>query len=455
MSGARDISGKVAFSPRVLQQIDKENIQTSSAFRGRTPDTRRKLGAIKLFTDETSTVSTSTPRTPASSYLGDAINQAEAQIARYKEERRQAIVALSQESDKVLDLKAAAASTNERYTALLKNHEEANKELALLRTQLASGNSGNSGSVERLKMAVESLEASNELLREERGSLAARLAKREAACATMKDELTAMARQDKKLHEELELAQEELKKAAETVKERDRALAETGGQDFAEWKIQKAALEAQVQELEQQFTAAGHRCASVVAERAVMVEESARQAREHEIIVAELQDELRSLHRRTSADLGDWQRRHREAIAARKAVEGQLERMLAAGKSISAISDQQAALERSLKEACDLLYHTVQAEVPRKGAADKGIEVAQEDEVGPAAAERAVEGILEHVLGRVFEASHTNVEDKKPERNDEEAREREAEHELRRDALTTLGRAFDQLTEEMVRMTGC
>lgn len=450
MSAARGTPAKPLASPGVLREIDKENVQSSNTIGSRTPDTRRKFRAVKLFHNETGAINGASPNTPTPLQLGDAFSQAEAQVAKYKEERRQAVAALRQRNDRILDLKATAASTNERYTALLKSHEEANKELAVLRSQLANSSNSNSGNIDRLKLAVESLETSNEHLREERGSLAARLAKREAAFASIKDELATTNQREKNLREELTAVRADFEASARRAEEKIEAVNEVGGQDKTEWKKQKAALEAQVKELEEQVAVAGRRCASIVAERAALAEESGRQARDNETTIAELQQELDSLQRRTSADLGDWQRRHREAVAARKAIESQLECLLAAGKDIAAVGEKQAAVEVSLREACNLLSERLQNGSSPDIAVHDQAQHTRASDAAIASPKRVVEGILEHVLGRVFEITRQAEDDGEERLSEDEMKEREAEHELRREALITLGGTLERLTEEMV-----
>lgn len=172
-----------------------------------------------------------------------------------------------------------------------------------------------------------------------------------------------------------------------------------------------------------------------------------RQSRERDMIVAGLQEELHVMHRRTSADLGDWQRRHLEAVTARKAVEGQLEHLVSAGKSIALVGERQSALEASLQEACRLLSVALDAQLSGERV---GVMQHREEaggRIGVLAPERVVEGVIEHVLGRVFEASSRSESD---EIGEEERQEREAEHQLRREALAALGDTLETLTAEMV-----
>lgn len=487
MPRSRDTAGGGFLSPGVLQEIGKENVQAHNngnsalqAMRGKTPtkDVRRKLGVVKLFQDDDNamgvTASASSSKTPGSSQKkqqqwpqqqqqllqqqrSDALSRAEAQTTK-------AMAALKQRNDRVKDLKAVVASANERHMTLLKRHKEVEQENTLIRTQLAasssssaaSGGVGTAGNIERLKAENERLETSNGLLREERGSLTTRLSKREAAYVALKDDLAASSLREESLREEVDQLRAELESTSLQASEGEEqtlaaqasaATTSSGGKGNAEWTLQKAALDAQVQELEEQSAAAGRRCASVAAERAVLTEESARRAREHDATVTSLQEELQSLHRRTSADIGDWQRRHREAVAARNAVAEQLERLLGAGKSIATVTQRQAALEESLKEACNLLSTVLDAAVSTGGG--KNEDNPDGEIPGVASAGRVAEGILEHVLGRVFEA--TGEEGKARAAEDEGAKEREAEHELRREALAALGETLEKLTGEMVR----
>lgn len=435
MSGARDTGRGALFSQDVLRQLDKENVNTTNvpAGLGRTPDRRRgKANAgFKVFQAEgdESRPSTFKKDRPPSQLEAD-LSLAKSEAAKYKEEFRLAQRALDGRNERVRDLKSTTASTNLRYTALLKSHEEVNKEVGLLRTQLVNGGGGD-GNVERLKARIENLETNNELLREERSSLETRLAKREAAMANTKADLAAAAQRESALCAEAKGLREELDEALRDATARADAqnqVASGTGAGQAQWALEKASLDAQIGELEAQLSASGHRCASAAAERAVLAEEATRRENEHNSAVAALQDELRSLHRRTSADLGDWQRRHREAVGARKAVEGQLERLVGASKSVALVSEKQAALEASLQEACGLLSKAVLAE----SAGIDGGAVA----LGPDSTERVVEGVLENILGGVFE----RVKEAGAREEDEEEEE----------ATAMLG-VMEELSAKMVR----
>lgn len=456
MPGSRDTPGEGGFSPGVLRNIGNKNGDSTM----RSPEARRKLGAIKLFHDENTGPGVSSNSSTgmvtgkcsgvtsalSQSSVNAALRRAEAEAARYREELRQTTATLKQRNQRVQEMKASKAQSNERYTALLKNNEEAMKELAVLRSQLANDGGSTAaaiGNVERLKAAAESLESSNDLLREEKDSLAGRLAKREAACAVMKDELSAASQREASLGEKLELVQSGLETALKEEKEKAEVLAKEqasrgagDGKEEAAWALERTALIAQVEDLEEQLAAARRRSTSLVAERAVMVEESARLRRDHDAVVASLHEELEILQRRTSADVRDWQRRHREAVAARRVVEGQLERLVGAGKSIALVGERQAALEQSLNEACGLLSVALSTEVS-----------GEPKEV----AERVVEGVIEHVLGRVFEAGGSGKDGRRGELDSDDAKEREADHELRREALAALGNTLENLTAEMVR----
>ena len=402
MSGARDTGRGALFSQDVLRQLDKENVNTTNvpAGLGRTPDRRRgKANAgFKVFQAEgdESRPSTFKKDKPPSQLEAD-LSLAKSEAAKYKEEFRLAQRALDSRNERVRDLKSTTASTNLRYTALLKSHEEVNKEVGLLRTQLVNGGGGD-GNVERLKARIENLETNNELLREERSSLETRLGKREAAMAKTKTDLAAAAHRESALREEAKGLREELDEALRDTTARadaqNQAASDTGAGQ-AQWALEKASLDAQIGELEAQLLASGRRCASVAAERAVLAEEATRRENERNSAVAALQDELRSLHHRTSADLGDWQRRHREAVGARKAVEEQLERFVGGSKSVALVAEKQAALKASLQEACGLLSQAVLAESAGVDGGAVGL--------GPHSTERVVEGVLENILGGVFE----------------------------------------------------
>ncbi|CAN0031922.1 unnamed protein product, partial [Ectocarpus sp. 13 AM-2016] len=359
--------------------------------------------------------------------LATDLSRAESEVARLKEETRQARRALDERDDMVEQLKASKANTNQRYTALLQSHEEANKELALLRTQkLDSSSDSGSGSVERLKATVENLETNNELLREERGSLQTRLAKRDAAVSAMKADLVAAAQRDDALRQETDRLREELDAAAA-------AAAKAGAQ--AEWDLDREVLEARIGELETQAASSGSRCVELVAERDLLAEESARREKEHASTVASLRSEMQGLHRRTTADLGDWRQRYRQEVGAKKALEGQLERLVGASESVTRVIEKHAILEASLQEAYGLLSQAVLAEEGGGGG--------QEEE-----AARVVEGVLEHLLGRVFQATATSGDEEEGE--DEEGRkEREADRRLSKEASDNLGEELEKLTADM------
>lgn len=346
-------------------------------------------------------------------------------MARLKEEARQTRRALDERNEVVEQLKTSKANTKQRYTALLQSHEEANKELVLLRTQkLDSSTDSGSGSVERLRATVENLETNNELLREERGSLQTRLAKRDAAVSAMKADLAAAAQRDDALRQEADRLREEL----------DAAAGGDGAQ--SQWALDKEALEARIGELETQAASSGRRCVELVAERDLLAEESARREKEHASTVASLQSEMQGLHRRTTADLGDWRLRYRQEVGAKKALEGQLERLVGASESVTRVIEKHAVLEASLQEAYGLLSQAVVAEERGGG---------EEEE-----AARVVEGVLENLLGRVFQATATSGDEEEGE--DEEGRkEREADRRLSKEASDSLGEELERLTADMVR----
>lgn len=444
MPGVRDTAGGGVFSPSVLQQLDKENVIIPN-ISSRTPDTRRKptKGFRAYQQDEGPEASCpSTSKSEKPSQTSAALAYSESEMAKLKSY-------VNKRNERVLELKASTALANARCTALLESQEEANKELGLLRVQVATGGGGGgvsggggAGNVERLKAVAESLEINNELLREERDSLDARLAKRETALAGFKGNLADAATRERNLKEELSALREELAMAERDAIDREaNDQAGTGNIKEDEWTLQKAALDAQIVELETQLTAAGRRYAAVAAEKAVLAEESARREREHESTVAALQEELQSLYRRTSADLGDWQRRHREAIGAKKAVEGQLDRLVSASKSIARVAEKQAILEASLQEACELLSTTVSAETEHRGA----------PRIQSESPERVVEGVLETVLGRVFEATRVDGVAGVNGVEDSVGREREVKQVLLQEEVVSLCKTLEKLTAEMVR----
>ncbi|CAM9394672.1 unnamed protein product [Ectocarpus sp. 12 AP-2014] len=440
MPGARDAGSEGGlFSPGVLQQLDKENVVNTPA---RTPDRRRKLGSairgtsssaaagvgFKVFQEQGEAIAGTSMAGQEASQLATDLSRAESEVARLKEEARQARRALDERNDMVEQLKASKANTKQRYTALLQSHEEANKELALLRTQkLDTSSDSGSGNVERLKATVENLETNNELLREERGSLQTRLAKRDAAVSAMKADLAAAAQRDDALRQESDRLREELDAAAAA------AAAKAGAQ--AEWDLDREALEARIGELETQAACSGRRCVELVAERDLLAEESARREKEHASTVASLLSEMQGLHRRTTADLGDWRQRYRQEVGAKKALEGQLERLVGASESVTRVIEKHAVLEASLQEAYALLSQAVLAEERGGGG--------QEEE-----AARVVEGVLEHLLGRVFQATATSGDEEEGE--DEEGRkEREAERRLSKEASDNLGEELEKLSADM------
>ncbi|CBN79870.1 expressed unknown protein [Ectocarpus siliculosus] len=439
MPGARDAgSGGGLFSPGVLQQLDKENVVNTPA---RTPDRRRKLGSairgtssaaaagvgFKVFQQQGEASTRTSVAGQEASQLATDLSRAESELARLKEEARQARRALDERNEMVEQLKASKANTKQRYTALLQSHEEANKELELLRTQKldSSGDSG-SGIVEQLRATVENLETNNELLREERGSLQTRLAKRDAAVSAMKADLAAATQRDDALRQKADRLREELDAAA--------AASKAGAQ--AQWDLDKEALEARIGELETQAASSGRRCVELVAERDLLAEESARREKEHASTVASLRSEMQGLHRRTTADLGDWRQRYRQEVGAKRALEGQLERLVAASESVTRVIEKHAVLEASLQEAYGLLSQAVLAEERGGGG--------QEEE-----AARVVEGVLEHLLGRVFQATATSGDEEEEGEDEEGRKEREADRRLSKEASDNLGEELEKLTADM------
>ena len=393
----------------VLRPLDKENVNTPSAA-GRTPDKRLKPSAspgFSIFQDEAfiTCASTSEKLKPSSPKLFKALKDAENEAAKYKEELRETRASLQARHERVQELKTAAASVNQQHTALLKNHEEALKELELVRAMAEN----------------------SELLREERSSLEAKLAKREAALSFAKKEVAGATERESNIREELERVRRELEIASQESNGGPNARREGIAVELeGRWSLEKAALDAQLKELEEQLTASQRRCSAVVAERAVLAEEATRRGKEHSAKVAAL-----------SADLGDWQRRHREALGAKKAAEGQLERLVGASKSIARVAEKQAVLEASLQEACELLSQGVLPESPSVGSGER-----------PGSAERVVEGVLEHILGRVFEATQTE------QTTGDGWRDRETEHSLLKEELDLRGKTVEKLTADMVCTVG-
>ncbi|CAM9698742.1 unnamed protein product, partial [Hapterophycus canaliculatus] len=358
------------FSPGVLRQLDKENVVNTPA---RTPDRRRNnLGSasaarstgFKVFEGDGEVItrpSISKKERPEASQLAADISHAKAEATRFKQAAIQAQRALGERNELVQQLEASKASTKQRYTALLHSHEEANKELALLRTQQLS-NDASGGDIERLKATIENLETNNELLREERGSLQTRLAKRDAAVADIKADLAEAERREASLREQLSSLQEEL----DTASREAEALAAGNGAQ-ARWSLEKAALDARVSEVETLAESAGGRCIALTAERDLLAEELARREKEHGATVSALQEEMQGLYRRTAADLGDWRQRYRQEVGAKKAVQGQLERLVGASESVASVFEKHAVLEASLQEAYGLLSQAVIAEENRDG----------------------------------------------------------------------------------------
>lgn len=432
MSASRDTASGKLFSPGVLQQLDKENV-TAANLPGRTPDrTRGKGGSVgfKVFQDESEAARPPTSKKERSHLqLAAVLTPTELEVSRYKEQYHQAQRTLNAQSQRIQELKATTASANERCTALLKSNEEATNELTLLRNQLARGRAG-IDNVDRLKFMAEGLETGNELLRQERSSLEARLARRDAAISAMKNDLTGAAQRESSLREESRRLQTELETASRAASERVGAPDQGSGSE-AQWALEKAALDAKISALEAQLVASGRQfAAAVAAERAVLAEESTRREKEDSSTVLALQEELQLLHRRTSAELGDWQRRHREALVAKQAAEGQLELLVGASDSVARVAEEQALLEASLQEAGTLLSQ----EAKRDAAAT-------DRDHGPSSAERVVDGVLENILGRVFEATREK---------EEGGRERDRDQELRNETAVAPLETVGELTAEMV-----
>lgn len=411
MPGSPDAGGIETISTGVLRTLGKENANTPNVS-VRKSDRKLKSSStcFKVFQDEGATRN-GEQKLPSSPVLLDALKLAESEARKYKDELQQTQESLKARHERVQELKAASASMGQRYTALLRSHDEAKKELELLR----------------------SMAENSELLREERNTLELKLAKRESSLSSTKQEVAAGAERESSLRAELERVRRELEGASLGGDDGIRARNETiPVESEGRWPLEKAALDAQIRELDEQLTTSQRRCSAIAAERAVLAEEATRREKEHNAKVTALQDELNSLQRRTSADLGDWQRRHREAFGAKKAVEAQLERLVTASNSINLLVDRQVILETSLQEAHELLSQTLPSRSPSVSAGENS-----------GSAERVVEGILEHVLGRVFEATQV-WEDAEGGLGDEE------EHSLIEKGLVLRGRAFDELTVNMV-----
>lgn len=412
MPGSPDAGSIETISTGVLRPLGKENVNTPNVS-VRTSDRGLKSSSascFKVLQDE-GAARHGEQRSSSSPELLDALKLAESEVRKYKEELQQTRESLKARHERVQELKAASASMGQRYATLLRSHDEAKKELELLR----------------------SMAENSELLREERKALEVKLAKRESSFSSIKQEVAAGAERESCLRAELERVRRELEDASVGGSEGTRARSETTPvEPEGRWPLEKAALDAQIRELDEQLTTSQRRCSAIAAERAVLAEEATRREKEHNAKVTALQDELNSLQRRTSADLGDWQRRHREALAAKKAVEAKLERLVTASNSISLLADKQVVLETSLQEARELLTQTL----PSQGPSEKTGK-------NPCSAERVVEGILEHVLGRVFEATQV-WEDAEGGLGDEE------EHSLIEKGLILRGKAFDKLTANMV-----
>eukprot|EP00752_Nemacystus_decipiens_P002846 g2651.t1 len=296
----------------------------------------------------------------------------------------------------------------------------------------------------RLRATVADLEESSQLLREERGSLQSRLAKRDAAASTMKDDLAAAARRDGSLREELDRLRKERDAAAASSREADTRAA-AGDEAQARWAREKDALEGRVRELEAQAASSGRRCVALAAERDLLVEESARRGREHGATVAALREDIQALHRRTTADLGDWKQRHRQEVCAKRALQGQLDRLVAASELITRVAEKQAVMEASLREVCGLLSQeaVLAANEGGGGGGDGGENAA-----------RAVEGALEHVLGRVFQAVDASSGAREGqwqdvEEDEKRRKEKETDRELNEQASASLGEELERLTADM------
>lgn len=411
MPGPRDATdARGLFSPGVLQEIDKENVNTPA----------RKLRSAAAAAAAAGCTASTTVGFKAFQHEGSAA------------------VALGRPS----------ATKKETPTAS---------------SRLASELSRAESEAARLKATVENLEEGTQLLREERGSLQSRLAKRDTAVSAMKDDLRAASRRESSLREELGRLKEELDDSASSREAAVAAALAAGGeaqraqqvQQQQQWALEKQALEGRVGDLEAQAAASGRRCVALAAERDLLAEESARQVSEHGSAAAALRSEIQTLHRRTTADVGDWRQRYRQEVCAKKALQGQLDRLVAASELVARVAEEQAVLEDSLQEVCGLLSQQQQEEAA----------VAVLAEGGGGEGERAVDGVLEHVLGRVFQAADdaaaaasaspapSSVRKEEEEGEDEERRrEREAERALNREASASLGEELEKLTAEMVRV---
>lgn len=356
-------------------------------------------------------------------------------------------------------LRSAAAATSSAGTAGFKvfqqqegslatfarpstTKKEAPTQSAVVASRLSAELSRAESEAARLRATVANLEEGNQLLREERGSLQSRLAKRDAAVSAMRDDLAAAARRDSGLRDELDLLKGELDTASREAEARA-----AGNEAQAQGALEKEALERRVSDLEAQAAASGRRCVALAAERDLLVEESARRDREYGSAVAALQEDIQALHRRTTADLGDWRQRHRQEVCAKKALQEQLDRLIAASELIARVAEKQAVMEASLQEVCGLLSREVVV------LADEG--------GGGGGAATVVDGVLEHVLGRVFQAvaaadpSGVGEGEEEDEEDEERRKEREAESELNKEASESLGKELQRLTADMVRSLCC
>ncbi|CAM9956510.1 unnamed protein product, partial [Discosporangium mesarthrocarpum] len=322
--------------------------------------------------------------------LHSALNISKGLAERYKQDRQDALAALKKKNKQVDELKTYATVEKEKYKALLNQYEERERNLTStlqkspveasslpkhgVTKQGGGDTSDDLHDLDRLRASVETLEIRNGILREEKISLSTLLNKREATCTSLREELAAVARREGQLREDMS----SLRADAEASGARAGSLVETN----VTLELESAGLRSQVEGLEAQLNVA----ASSVIQHREAEEAALRREKELKDKVAALQDDYNCLHRKSTADLGDWRKRYKEAVSTRKVVEARLQRVLEMESRMIQFSERQALCGEALRGACELLAEkssSLAASVRQGGchARERGIRKEGEDSI--------------------------------------------------------------------------
>ncbi|CAM9609130.1 unnamed protein product [Choristocarpus tenellus] len=460
--------------PFVIHDSDKENISvlTKTPSRHNTGATLKPNSSLKR---PLANMEGDQNASEKMDQLRSALRRAKEEAEMYKSDRQQVITAFKKQTLQVKALQDSATAERDDKMLLVKLHEEKAKKLELLRITndhqtnetYAAVDDPAAADLDRLKGSVESLEIRNNLLREDRDSKTLLLAKRESTCANLREELDAAKRRE----EELQMDLVTLRAEVEVARTKSKSVADAE----AAWEMEKVELSAQVQDLEAQVRVA----ASSSAESHAAHDSAKRRVHELDQKVVALQDDLTSLHRKSTTDLRDWRQRYQEAVASRKAVEARFSRTRDAEATLTLVSERQSQLDKALHEAYDLLLKRFRSRgeaiaggcitCAREGSS-QGIVLDQGkgdlstptvvstvvpgagragrvDWDPPQFATMAVEGVLEQVLGGVFQA--VLPAGGKPHMCHSPSKRQEVELELGGEAVAILSATLGKLETEM------